>query len=121
MKNLNITIITTFIILTFNACSPKTDVAPSQNEALNSITSSTVQKKNDGAMQKSLDKWLNDEWTPKTQKDKNIKAKDADKTRDFTLQEYVDKSEVYMKESKSNTKDTESHSKKMESIPVIGK
>ncbi|WP_415397589.1 hypothetical protein [Sulfurimonas sp. CS5] len=119
MKNLKITIIATISILSLSSCSSNTTVAPSQNESLNSVTNSTAEKNNKGSMQKSLDSWLKDEWTPKVEKDEDIKAKNQDKERDFKLQEYIDKSEVYMKESNSTTQD--SHYKKMESMPVIGK
>jgi hypothetical protein len=119
MKNLKTTIIATICIVCLNSCSSNATVSPSQNEALNSVTNSTAKKDNEGTMQKTLDGWLKDEWTPKVEKDEAIKAKNQDKTRDFKLQEYVEKSEVYMKESNSTTKD--SHYKKMESMPVIGK
>ncbi len=120
MKKLNTIIITILTLLTFSACSQKTSVAPSQNKALNSVTNSTAQKESNGVMQKSLDKWLKDEWTPTVEKDETIKAKNQDKTRDFTLQEYVDKSGVYIKEKESEGKTTQSHVEKMKSMPVIG-
>lgn len=120
MKNLNIILIAILSLLSLTACSStKSDVNPSQNEALNSVTKSNVQKKKDASMQKSLDAWLKNEWTPTVEKDELIKTKNQDETRDFKLQEYVDKSEVYMRESNSTTQD--SHYKRMESMPVIGK
>jgi hypothetical protein len=119
MRNLKITIVATISILSLSSCSSNSSVAPSRNEALNSVTNSTAEKNNKGSMQKSLDIWLKNEWTPKVEKDEAIKAKNQDKDRDFKLQEYVDKSEVYMRESNSTTKD--SHYKRMESMPVIGK
>ncbi len=118
MKKLNLTLLTTLTLLTFSACSSKPIHAPSQNKALNSVTSSTAQKEKDGAMQQSLDKWLNDEWTPIVEKDEIIKEKYKDEKRDFTLQEYVDKSEVYIRDTNSSYEN--SHSQKMKSMPVIG-
>ncbi|WP_373034986.1 hypothetical protein [Sulfurimonas sp.] len=119
MENLKITIIATICMLGLNACGSNASVSPSQNEALNSVTNSTAEKNNKGSMQKSLDGWLKDEWTPKVEKDEAIKEKNQDKTRDFRIQDYVEKSEVYIRESNSTTQD--SHYKKMESMPVIGK
>jgi maltose-binding protein MalE len=118
MKNLNTLGILSLSILILSSCSSKTTTAPSQNKALNSITISNAEKKNDGTMQKSLDRWLKDDWTPTISKDNDIKVKEKDKSRDFTLQEYIDKSEVYIENSDSSHE--ESHSQKIKSLPVIG-
>ena len=77
-------------------------------------------------MQKSLDKWLKDEWEPTVNKDKEIQKKypktekESVKTseRSFTLQEFVDKAVVYRKKTPDSNN---SHVKKVESLPVIGK
>jgi len=113
MKNMMILLLT---ILLLNACSVNNPNTPSQNSRLNRLTSAT--KKESGSVQKALDSWLNEEWIPKVEKDKKIKAIDSDKERDFRLQEYVDKAVVYFKES--NTTAKESHLKKLNSLPVIG-
>ncbi|MBL0708711.1 MAG: hypothetical protein JJW00_06665 [Sulfurimonas sp.] len=118
MKNLNITITTSILLLSLSACSSKTATSPSQNEALNSVTNTTAQKEKDGIMQRSMDSWIKDEWTPKTQKDEKVKTLDKDESRDFKIQEYVDKSQTYLKDS--DAKETQSHTKKVNSLPVIG-
>ena len=117
MKNL--TIFTIFAITAFflNSCSSTQVGNPSQNSSLNSVTSSHKEKS--GGMQESLDGWLEKEWTPSVEKDKEIKEKYSDKNRDFTLQEYAEKSTVYMKDNNSSNKN--SHSQKISSMPVIGK
>jgi hypothetical protein len=110
-----ITLIVTALIL--GACSSDKVVNPSQNSALNSVSNS--QKEKTGAMQESLNNWLNKEWTPSIEKDEAIKEKYADEKRDFTLQEYVEKSEVYIKENNATAKN--SHVDKINAMPVIGK
>jgi len=141
-------IISNTIILAFmlNSCaSSKTEVAPSQNSALNSISKSTAATKKEGAMQKSLDSWLKNDWEPTVSKDKEIQnkymekekvstTKDANnrqpsqkeethyvekKDKPFTLQEYVDKAAAYNKIHPSDYNN--SNVKKIESLPVIGK
>ena len=139
MKQLTLLSTTLITVLTFTSCSTsKTEVAPSQNSALNSITKSNAQPSKGGAMQKSLDSWFNNDWEPTVEKDKEIqkkymqKEKVVDKksgkqkevyveTKDkpFTLQEYVDKAAVYNKAHPSDY--NSSHAKKVESLPVIGK
>jgi hypothetical protein len=123
-----------------NSCSSSSIVAPSQNSALNSVSSSGRETKT-GFMQNSLNSWLKDEWTPTVTKDKEIQekymkrsedsntsAKSAksdkseyveDKGRDFTLQEYVDKASVYQKSHPADYEN--SNVRKLESMPVIGK
>jgi len=95
-------------------------------------------------MQNSLDTWLQTDWEPTVAKDKKIQEKYMEKVEDetssvqsqkrdkttqatyvekrdkaFTLQEYVDKAEAYMK-AKPNDYE-HSHVKKVESLPAIGK
>ncbi len=118
MNKLALLTITTFSILSLTSCNSSNDVSPSQNKALNGVTQATTYKE-DGAMQKSLDNWLNKEWTPTVEKDEKIKKINKDKNRNFTLQEYVDKAAVYSKEDNSST--GRSHLKEMNSLPVIGK
>ena len=148
MKQLIITTVSVLSITLISGCSSKSEVAPSQNSALNSISSSGKDTK-EGYMQKSLNSWLKDDWTPTVSKDKKIQKKYMKKTtvsqnggnnetvsnentnddeensyvededRNFTLQEYVDKAEAYMK-AKPNDYEN-SNVKKLESMPVIGK
>ncbi|WP_345979445.1 hypothetical protein [Sulfurimonas sp. HSL3-2] len=92
-------------------------VAPTQNKALNSV-SPTNQEKKDGAMQKSLDNWLEKEWTPTVEQNETIKKMNEDKNRNFTLQEYVDKAGAYIKNKPKS--DEPSMKEKMDTMPVIG-
>ena len=118
MNYLKITI-QSFIFLTLlTACSQQKSTPPSQNAALNSITKSSANTSK-GSMQNSLTKWIEDEWTPTVEKNETIQKVNDDKKRNFTLQEYVDKMEVYSKESKKTQKS--SHTEKLNSLPVIGK
>jgi len=120
MKKLNILIIAALTTLSTTGCTTTKVGNPSQNSALNSVTSSGKNQKS-GAMQNSLDSWLKDDWTPSVEKDEKIKAKYQDENRDFTLQEYVDKSEAYVKDKNTTTYNKEnSHSERMKSMPVIG-
>jgi hypothetical protein len=108
----------TLILTAFalGACSHSTMVAPSQNSALNSVSNSTQEKS--GIMQKSLDNWLEKDWTPTVTKDEVVKEKYSDEKRAFTLQEFVDKAEAYSRESNSST---ESNVEKLNTMPAIGK
>ena len=120
-------------------CSALSSSAPSQNGALNSISTANIKKK-DGFMQKAMDNWFKNDWTPTISKDKNIQKKYMRKDgstkvvykdgheevhyvekddKPFTLQEYVDKAAAYRK---AHPNDYEhSHVKKLESMPIIGK
>lgn len=119
MNNFKLIIIGITSVLNFTSCSSNHAFSPSKNVELNNITKSTAEKKSIGSMQQSLDRWLENEWTPKVEENSTIKFKNQDKDRDFTLQEYIDKSKVYMRESNSTTQD--SHYQKVKSLPVIGK
>jgi len=135
-------IITAFLLS--SCASSQTEVAPSQNSALNSISKSNASKEKEGLMQKSLNSWLENEWEPTISKDKEIQkkymqeekvqnkgeaqtsAKETQEShfvdkedRNFTLQEYVDKASAYMKEKPNDYNSSNVH--KMESMPVIGK
>jgi len=138
MKQLITTTLTASLFILLSGCATDAPVAPSQNSDLNKISNSNGKAK-PGLMQKNLDNWLKNEWTPTVNKDKKIQKKYLkkedgsieevsntteekyveDKERNFTLQEYVDKTSVYMKAHPSDDKD--SNVKKLESMPVIGK
>ena len=118
MKNLTLITTTTLTLTLMCSCSSQPVQYPSQNSALNNISTSHSDKKS-GAMQNSLDNWLEKEWTPTVEKNEEMKKKNADTSRNFTLQEYVDKAAVYI--SENNNTYEESHSKKLSSMPVIGK
>ena len=93
-------------------------VSPTKNEALSKI-SPLNQDKKDGAIQKSLDNWLTTVWTPSVDKNETIKKVDENQSRNFTLQEYVDKAVEYSK-NKPDSNET-SMKDKMDKLPVIGK
>jgi len=138
MKQLITTSLTISALILLSGCATDAPVAPSQNSDLNKISNSNGKAK-PGLMQKSLDSWLKNEWTPTVNKDKKIQKKYLkkadgsieevsndteekyveDKDRNFTLQEYVDKASAYMKAHPNDGK--ESNVKKLESMPVIGK
>lgn len=110
-------IVSLCLALFLAACSKVDGANPSQNRALNEI-SPNMQSKNSGHMQHALDNWLKSDWTPSVEKDESIKKKNEDESRDFKIQEYVDKMAAYNKEH--NSSDTHSHKKKISSMPVIG-
>lgn len=92
-------------------------VTPTQNRELNSV-SPTKQEKKDGVMQKSLDTWFEKEWTPAVEQNETIKKMDENKSRNFTLQEYVDKAGAYIKNKPKS--DEPSMKEKMDAMPAIG-
>ena len=141
MKHTTIFKLSQFFILIFTGCTSIATVSPSQETQFKEITSSqnhTKIEKSDkkGYMQRALDEWLEEEWTPTVENDTVIQKKYMKKEkikrenkevevlvqkrdRDFTLQEYVDKASAYLKAHPSDYEN--SHVKKLESLPVIGK
>jgi len=142
MKQLIIIPTTLLLAFVLNSCSSSsTEVTPSQNSALNSISNSNAGTKKEGAMQKSLNSWLKNDWEPTVAKDKEIQKKYMEKKKEvtnktsvtktqeshyvdkkdknFTLQEYVDKATAYMKEKPNDY--NSSNVNKLEAMPVIGK
>lgn len=141
MKQLIAITLSTTLITLMAGCSSNTQVAPSQNSALNSISDSGKDRKA-GYLQKSLDTWLQDEWSPTVSQDKKIQKKYMkkqtvsqngennetveeeisyveDDDRNFTLQEYVDKAKAYIDAKPNNYE--KSYTNKVNSMPVIGK
>ncbi|MDD5401491.1 MAG: hypothetical protein PHQ93_09920 [Sulfurimonas sp.] len=114
MNNL-ILAISAVVLLT--SCSKVDGANPSQNRALNSI-SGELENKKSSFLQNKLDSWVKEEWTPTVEKNETIKKKNEDESRNFVLQEYVDKMGVYNKEHNSTT--AESHTQKISSMPIIG-
>ena len=101
-------------------CVSTPKVSPSQNEMLNSISKSKKKKKESYFFQKEMDSFIDGEWKENVLEDKEIKEKyENNDTKSFTLQEFVDKAEVYNK--KKVTSDTNSNVSKLENMPVIGK
>jgi hypothetical protein len=117
MNYLTLTLTPLFLSFVLGACSQQNAVAPSQNAALNSVTKSSASTQK-GSMQNAVDKWIEKEWTPSVEKNTTIQKINRDKERSFKLQEYVDKMEVYNKESNQTSKS--SHTQKVNSLPVIG-
>lgn len=93
-------------------------ITPTKNEALNRLSPSGGEK-TDGAMQKSLDNWLQTDWTPTVQKDEKVKKVDENESRNFILQEYVDKAVAYSKNKPASTEP--SNVDALSKMPVIGK
>jgi hypothetical protein len=101
------------ILIIFSSCSRINGVNPSQNKAVNLVAGKTEKKT--GFLQKSLDNWLKTEWEPTT----STKSKHRDENRSFTLQEYVDKLDVYNNSHVTDEKN--SHYNRVNNMPVIGK
>jgi len=133
MKQLIDKILISLSLIFVGGCSSSPEVAPSQNDALNSVSSSSMSKRESYFMQKQLDYFLDDELAPVVEKDKSIQDKYMDKVEDnktgeatyvdresdnFTLQESFDKVNVYVHEKPANYK--ESHVNKVNSLPVLG-
>lgn len=91
-----------------------------------SVYNKEKQRGQKGAMQESLDSWLEEEWNPAFEGDANQSAKDEEAKEHFKLQHYVDKSAKYLEKKeeekkKSGKADEPAHYEKLESMPVIGK
>lgn len=54
------------VIALASGCANREGVAPSQNTSLNAVSPSGTATSQGGAMQRSLDSWLKEEWTPIT-------------------------------------------------------
>lgn len=134
-------------LLILAGCANREGVAPSQNPSLQAISPSTTATTEGGYMQRGLDAWLKEEWTPLTQPSSSAivpvpsspsavsgtsPATSAaapvtpvpEDTTPFTLQKYVDKWKVYQ-ENKTKLNEGKpkeaSHVQQMEALPVIGK
>ncbi|MDP2079021.1 MAG: hypothetical protein Q8N01_02455 [Sulfuricurvum sp.] len=120
-----------------SGCATNATVPPSQNPSLQAVSPNTAAASEGGAMQRSLDAWFKEEWTPLTTP-KTTQAKDdatksvmvastASKTEDekpFTLQSFADKWKVYH-ENEAKIKEGKpkeaSHIDTLNALPVIGK
>lgn len=124
-------------LLLLSGCANREGVAPSQNSSLHAVSPSTTATSEGGAMQRSLDAWLKEEWASMSQPSvQTTKAADGKVTTSttsvaesvddtsFTLQKYADKWKVYHenKEKMNAGKPEEpSHVDSLKSMPVIGK
>lgn len=132
-------------LILLSGCSYRSSLSPSQNSSLQAVSPSSTTTSEPGMMQRSLDSWLREEWTPLTAPKSSASTVQPKSTtvipqtsranavvdiepnvdaQPFTLQTYVDKWKVYHeKKAKMNEgKPKEaSNSEKLESMPVIGK
>jgi hypothetical protein len=121
-------------LVIFTACSTTSDISPSDNTALNNISSSNA-KNNKGSLQGLLDNFIKDDWEPTIAQDSEIQKKYMKEVKDrnttksdkvyvekedkpFTLQEYADKRAAYVKAHPSDHNNSNVH--KLEMMPVIG-
>jgi len=133
MKQLLDKTLITLSLFLLVGCTTSTKVNPSQNDALNEVSNSTAKKENSYFLQQQFDGFINDELAPSVAKDKEIQDKYMDKHIDkktgevtyvdreddnFTLQEIADKLGSYKKATEKD--DSNSHVKKVESLPVLG-
>jgi hypothetical protein len=101
-------------------------VSPSENPALQSISPSpTAGGANDEhrLLQQKTNTWIEEEWTPRVETNATIREQNEDEDRPFTLQEYVDKAGVYLKEKEKEQAGkprSPSHKEQMDELPVIG-
>lgn len=119
-------------------CAANATIPPSQNSSLQAVSPNTAAASEGGAMQRSLDAWLKEKWTPLTapkavQQSKENTSKSvevastaskAEDEKPFTLQNFADKWKVYHEnEAKMNEgKPKEaSHIDAVNALPVIGK
>jgi len=128
-------------LLLLCGCANREGVAPSQNSSLHSVSPSTTAVSGGGAMQRSLDSWLKEEWTPMTKTvpvetkttapdgtvvttTKMVEVPEPEENEPFTLQKYADKWKVYH-ESKAKMMEGKpkepSHIEMMGTLPVVGK
>jgi len=76
-----------------------------------------------GGIQKSLDKWNEEEWEPAFKNDVNQSAADEKANEHFTIQHYVDKVGNYLEKKKEEEKgkpQEPAHYEKINDLPVIG-
>jgi len=98
---------------------------PAADVAWSSVSKRDVHNEGEGSMQKSLDTWTKEEWDPSFEGDAEQAKKDANASKHFTLQHYMDKRQKYLQKDKekwekSGKKKPEANYKKMERMPVIG-
>ena len=125
-------LLTVTILLIFGGCVSQKQPSPTQDPALNAISSSSAQSSKEGFMQRALDDWLENEWEEKTKtyqeqkhsdntKLKNVKkdiTKDKKESQEGFLQHYVDKALYYNARPKENNQS--SLVKELEKMPAVG-
>ena len=80
MKHLYTIAMAQTLLLLLASCGSSAPVAPSQNDALNKISNSKGKEKS-SYMQQGLDTWLEEEWEPAVEKDKEIQNKYMEKVQ----------------------------------------
>ncbi len=138
-KSLYLMVAASLFIL--SGCANREGVSPSQNASLQTISPSNSASEG-GAMQRSLDAWLKEEWTPLTATPQNPEPKTVSEStpaasatpvpsaavsqddEPFTLQKYADKWKVYH-ENKARMNEGKpkepSHTEMMNTLPAVGK
>jgi len=117
LSNKTVIILSTTLLV---GCMSTPQVTPSKNSALNNISKSNASKKQSYFFQKKVDKFVDVQWKETVLKDEGIKKKyEENKEKKFTLQEFVDKANVYTKKKSHDS--SKSNVSKLESMPVIGK
>jgi len=128
-------------VLLISGCANREGVSPSQNKSLQTVSPSTTAVSEGGGMQRSLDAWLKEEWTPMTKTvpvetkttapdgtvvttTTMVEVPEPEDNEPFTLQKYADKWKVYH-ENKAKMNEGKpkepSHIEMMGTLPVVGK
>lgn len=118
-------------LLIFSGCaSDSEDVAPSENKSLNAVSPTQVDKPKPGYMQQAYDSWEKDDWAPNTKKTATVAqgkdesnlstSKDTNSSKEFKLQNYVEKWQVYSENKEKNETQKPSNVEKLNALPVIG-
>lgn len=90
MQLLPVTFSTIIALALLSGCANREGVAPSQNSSLQTVSPSTTAVAEGGAMQRSLDAWLKEEWTPMTKNEPVVQTtKAADGTITQTKTEII--------------------------------
>lgn len=101
MKQLIILFLTLIALLTLSCSKP------------HPVPSSHSTNNTKGFLQRHLDSWLENDWKP------IVKRSETSRSKEFKLQDYVNKAALYMKAHPSD--ENNSNVKRMEALPVIGK
>lgn len=137
----SLTITAVLSTLMLVGCANREGVAPSQNSSLNAVSPSPTAESEGGVMQRSLDAWLKEEWTPMTKivpvetkttapdgtvvtTTTMVEVPEPKDNEPFTLQKYADKWKVYHEnQARMNAgKPKEaSHLEMLNRMPLIGK
>ena len=115
MKQIYTAITLISFIVSLNSCSSKSNTSSPQKPHFS--VSGQKNNKDNGYLQRHLDNWLQNSWNPSV-KDVEKKYQKDENSRSFTLQEFVEKAEVY---NNIHPDSNNSHVEKLNKLPVIGK